>query len=286
MIPFRTILFPVDYSASCKAMVPYVRDMTAHFSAQLTLLHAYGSGASAYSGAGLFDPNWPDRVHAYEKNRIEEFAQAEFPDFHADALIHEGEAAAVIHSAVQHQGTDLVMLPTHGAGPIRRMLIGSVTAKVLHDVSAAVWTVVEPVLSAGQPILPCKTIVCAVDDSDESEAVLRAAAFLADSFHASLYLVRGVATPPLAAEVDFTALRLELLNAAESNLRELKTKLGIDAPQMVTDRSIIDAVHEEAIQRKAGLVVVGRGQAQAHFGRFWSLLYPIVREAPCPVLSI
>ena len=286
MIPFRTILFPVDYSASCLSMVPYVRDMTTHFSAQLTLLHAYGSSASVYSGAGLFDPNWPERVHAYEKNRIEEFAQAEFPGFHADALVHEGEAAGVIHNAVQHQGTDLVMLPTQGAGPIRRMLIGSITAKVLHDVSAAVWTVVEPVLSARQPMLPCKTIVCAVDESDESEAVLRAAAFLAESFQASLYLVRGVATPPQAAEVDFSALRLELLNRAESDLRALKAKVGIDAPQVVTDQSIIGAVHEEVLQRKAGLLVVGRGQAQAHFGRFWSLLYPIVREAPCPVLSI
>ena len=109
--------------------------------------------------------------------------------------------------------------------------------------------------------------------------------YLADSFHASLYLVRGVATPPMAAEVDFSALRLELLNNAESSLRELKAKLGIDAPQVVTDRSIIEVVHEEATQRKAGLVVVGRGQAQTHFGRFWSLLYPIVREAPCPVLQ-
>ena len=98
---------------------------------------------------------------------------------------------------------------------------------------------VEPVLTAGQPILPCKTIVCAVDDSDESEAVLRAAKFLADSFHASLFLVRCVATPPQAAEVDFTALRLELLKAAEFNLRELKAKLGVDAPQMVTDRDAL-----------------------------------------------
>jgi nucleotide-binding universal stress UspA family protein len=285
MLPFRTILFPVDYSACCLATVPYVRDMAARFSAQLTLIHAYGAG-SAYEGAGLFDPNWPERVRAYEKNRIEEFARAQFPDFHADALVHEGDAAAVIHNAVQHQGTDLVMLPTLGAGPIRRMLIGSVTAKVLHDVSAAVWTVVERVLTAREPLLPLKTIVCSVDESDESEAVLRAAKLLADSFHASLYLVRGVATPPSAVEVDFTALRVELLNKAESDLRELKARVGVDAPQLVTDQSILQAVHDEAIQRNASLLVVGRGEAQARFARFWSLLYPIVREAPCPVLSI
>ena len=286
MLPFRTILFPVDYTASCRAMVPYVRDMTTHFSAQLTLLHAYGPGASAYAGAGLFDPNWPERVRAFEKKRIEDFAHAQFPQLHADALVHEGEAATVIHNLVEHQGADLVMLPTHGAGPIRRMLIGSITAKVLHDVSAAVWTVVEPVLSAHSSMLPCKAIVCAVDDSDESEAVLRAAAFLATSFHAELFLVRSVPTPPQAAEVDFSEIRLDLLNTAEKKLLDLKARLGIDAPHFVTDNSIVDVVHEEARQRKAGLVVLGRGRAQHSFGRVWSLLYPIVREAPCPVLSI
>jgi nucleotide-binding universal stress UspA family protein len=286
MLPFRTILFPVDYTASCRAMVPYVRDMTAHFSAQLTLLHAYGAGASAYSGAGLFDPNWPERVRAYEKKRIEDFAHTQFPDLHADALVHEGEPAAVIHNMVEHQGADLVMLPTHGAGTIRRMLIGSIAAKVLHDVSAAVWTVAEPVLTAQSSMLPYKSIVCAIPDSDESEAVLRAAAFMASSFHADLFLIRGVPTPPQAAEVDFSALRTQLLETADKKLRDLKARLGVDAPHTVTDNSITEAVHGEVLLRNAGLVVLGRGRAQHSFGRIWSLLYPIVREASCPVLRI
>lgn len=286
MLPFRTILFPVDYTASSRAMVPYVRDMTAHFSAQLTLLHAYGAGASTESGAGLFDPNWPERLRAYEKNRIEEFAQSQFPDLRADAVVHEGEPAAVIHNLVEHQGADLVMLPTHGAGPIRRMLIGSITAKVLHDVSAAVWTVAEPVLTARSSMLACESIVCAVSEGDESEAVVRAAAFLAASFHAQLFLIRGVPTPPQAGEVDFSVVRRQLLDAADQNLRDLKARLGVDAPHKVTADSITEAVHEEVLRTKAGLVVAGRGRAQKGFSRIWSLLYPIVREASCPVLSI
>jgi nucleotide-binding universal stress UspA family protein len=284
MLPFRTILFPVDYTASCRAMVPYVREMTSHFSAHLTLLHAYGHGETAYTEAGLFDPHWPEQVRVYEKKRMEDFAHAEFPGLHADALVHPGDAAAEIHRLVEHQGVDLVMLPTHGRGPIRRMLIGSVAAKVLHDVSAAVWTVVEPVLS--KPPQPCKSIVCAVSDSEEAEAVLRAAAFLSRSFDAPLFLVRTVPVPPVAAEIDFSEQRLELLKEAESRLRELKLRLGIEASQIVTDRSIAEEVHEEVLKREAGLVVVGRGLAQANFGRLWSLLYPIVREAQCPVLSI
>jgi len=32
------------------------------------------------------------------------------------------------------------MLPTHGRTPLRRFLLGSVTAKVLHDRTVPVWT--------------------------------------------------------------------------------------------------------------------------------------------------
>ncbi len=35
---------------------------------------------------------------------------------------------------------DLIMMPTHGGRHFRSLLIGSVTAKVLHDVRCPVWT--------------------------------------------------------------------------------------------------------------------------------------------------
>ncbi len=36
MLPFHKILFPVDYSAPCQAVIPYVQEMACHFSAELT----------------------------------------------------------------------------------------------------------------------------------------------------------------------------------------------------------------------------------------------------------
>ena len=41
MLPFHKILFPVDYSAPCQAVIPYVQEMACHFSAELTVCHAY-----------------------------------------------------------------------------------------------------------------------------------------------------------------------------------------------------------------------------------------------------
>src|SRR4029077_15280139 len=115
---------------------------------------------------------------------------------HTDSIAQEGEAGTVIDQVVQHQGADLVMMPTQGCGPLRRLLLGSVTAKVLHDVSAAVWTGVGSAIADHQPAIPYKSIVCALDESDEAEAVLRAAAALAESYKAKLALIHVLQTPP------------------------------------------------------------------------------------------
>jgi len=45
MLPFRKILFPVDYSDSGLAVAPRARDMREHFSGELAVVHAYGLGA-------------------------------------------------------------------------------------------------------------------------------------------------------------------------------------------------------------------------------------------------
>ena len=46
------------------------------------------------------------------------------------------------------------------------------------------------------------------------------------------------------------------------------------------------AIEDEAKRVGADLIVTGRGDDLGAMSRLWSHLYPIVRHAPCPVLSI
>ncbi len=295
MLPFKKILFPVDYSPSCTAMVPYVTDMTRQFSAELTLIHAYAlrpvfvnhdlEGSMVYTDLA-YDPQVLEEARRTEGQRLCEFAANMFPGLRAETRAEEGEAGTVIHSVLQHQGADLVMLPTRGCGPLRRLLLGSVTAKVLHDVSTAVWTGIGSAIEEHAPTVPYKSIVCALDETEEAEAVLRAAAAIAKSYNADLSLLHVLEMPPSSPELDLTPYRKDLIDAASAHLQDLKRRLNLDAPHTVVDTGISDGIREEVIRRKADLVIVGRGRDQGIISRVWSRLYSIVRDAPCPVLSI
>lgn len=287
MLPFHNILFPVDYSAPCQAIVPYVQEMACHFSAELTLCHAYAPiSALAQNELVAMDPELQAKARDFEEERLREFACRHFAGQKIEAIAALGEPGSVIDRLAAEQRADLVMLATRGHGPVRRFLLGSITAKVLHDVSAAVWTGVGAALLDHPSRIPYKSIVCAVNGSQESEAVLRAGVSLAAVYGAQLWIVHVVPTPPPFPDVDLAEHTEMLTEAAHCQLRELKAKLGVDAPHTVIEGLLGDGIHHELVRRQADLLITGRGHSIGTFSRLWSHLYSIIRDSPCPVLSV
>jgi nucleotide-binding universal stress UspA family protein len=279
MLPFRKILFPVDYSEPCQTIVPYVSEMQKRFSTELSLVHAYGAEALAYSSLPITDLQLPEQARSIMEERLREFAHVNFPGVKADVFIEVGEPGAIIDNVVRHQGADLVMLPTHGRSPLRRFLLGSVTAKVLHDLTVPVWT--------GHPLrIPYTTILAAIDTSDEAEAVIRAASALAASYQAQVSLAYALEMPPIGIGEAFIDYHDDFVRAADARIVELKKRAGMSAPHTIVEGHIADTIHSHALHTGADLIVTGRGVVYGAVSRMWSHLYPIIRHAPCPVLSI
>jgi nucleotide-binding universal stress UspA family protein len=263
MSPFKRILFPVDYSDICRASVPYVAEMARHFSAHLTVVHAYGNS------------DWLKQVDEREERRLTEFVAEAFPSQDVDALLEEADPAAAIDKVVRKQESDLVMMPTYGLNAIGRLYSGSLTEKVLHDVRAAVWTCGGWALTGQPRDVSYKSLLCALDFSPETDAVFDAAAALASSYNARLSLVHVVKT-----------CEPHLIGEANDRLVAWKDKLGISAFHKILTGSTAGAIRQEAVQEKADLIVVGRGLSQGTLTRVMSHLYEIVCESPCPVLSV
>jgi nucleotide-binding universal stress UspA family protein len=226
MLPFRKILFPVDYSDACRSIAPHVKDAVLHFSAQLTLVHAYGPEGLSFVDLPISSPDLPEKVREFEQLRLSDFAQECFAGLRAECFAELGEAGSVIDRVLRRQGADLIMLPTHGRGPVRRLMLGSVAAKVLHDAGCAVWTSAHGVKAAGG----YRSIVCAVDETPEALSVITAGAALAKSYGAKLAVVHVAGLPPMSMEIDYGAIRTSLLQAAESSLRETLSSLRVEAP--------------------------------------------------------
>jgi nucleotide-binding universal stress UspA family protein len=176
------------------------------------------------------------------------------------------------------------MMPSHGAGPFRRFLIGSVTAKVLHDLSCPVWTG-SHLVEEYAPVVPYKSILCVVNTGEEAMPLMQAADALASSYKAKLSIVHVLGTPPAAWEFDYGPYRKALQASADAQLRQVRRELHLEADTEVLEGNVADTVRQYATENRIDLVVTGRGHYQGLFGRLWSHLYSIVRESPCPVLS-
>jgi nucleotide-binding universal stress UspA family protein len=196
-----------------------------------------------------------------------------------------GDPALKITQFAHSNAVDLIMMPTHGCGLFRNLLIGSVTAKVLHDAKCPVWTATHAEEQRSKD-LP-RTILCAVDGTPKSAALMRWAAQFSQGMGAAVRLLHVV--PPIT---DWLALpgerelQEQLREEARARIDCLKQSAGVDLPVRVAVGPIADTVTEEARQEGADLVVIGRGSLQASMGRLRTHAYGIIQKSPCPVLSV
>lgn len=286
MLPFRQILFPVDFSEPCRAMAPTVLKISEHFKCPITLLHAFELPIAFYGDLGPLDIVIPSDLQSAHESQLRAFAAENFPAAAHEQIVKQGEPSSVIRNFVQHQGTDLVIMPTSGHGPLRRLLLGSVVAKVLHDVSCPVWTGAHETEPGKQSHWPIRNILCALSLEEESVSVAKAAHALARTLGAELTLFHASGYPQPAIDVDYEFYRKQMLEEATQKLQSLRWENKIDAPVVLVEGGAVQRIREQALSMKADLVVVGRGHAQGAVSRLWSDLYDVIREAPCPVLSI
>jgi nucleotide-binding universal stress UspA family protein len=179
------------------------------------------------------------------------------------------------------------MIPTHGYGPFRRFLLGSVTAKVLHDAECPVWTEVHLEQSPGLGQVGCRSVLCAVDGTFRSEPAIVWAADFVKQTGATLRLVHVVPAIEAFPERRFDSEYEESLRAkARRDIEKMLQRLGIDAPLCIVAGSVAASVRDEAGGYGADLLVIGRGAGHQGFGRLRMHTYGIIREAPCPVISV
>src|SRR5579864_4018620 len=217
MYPPKKILFPIDFSQRCAAIAPMVAGFVRQFHAAPTLLYVLPEGAAD-----------DERIDAQEDLNV--FADSHFSGMSVCRTLLQGDAGKeTIEFAHEHK-IDLIMMPTHGYGPFRRLLLGSVTLKVLRDALCPVWTDAHTEVPLSHQNAKFRSILCAVDLSQHSRPVLQWAKQLAADTQARLTIVHAT---PLAVAAGVGApipdWRPEIEDAARGEIGRLQQSEGTQA---------------------------------------------------------
>lgn len=287
MQTFQKILFPIDLSDGCTAAAPFVASMARKFQAEVTLLHVLqlpqGYVTDWYGYMALVDT---DSIRESRQNEFNSYLKNEFSGIPVRREMLEGDPAEVIDTFAKEHGSDLIMMPTHGFGIFRSMLLGSVTAKILHDSHCPVWTGVH-MEEAPPNSSSFEQIMCAVDLTDKSIPTMQFAAKLAHDFHAKLWLIHAVPVAETRPQKYFEAdLQAFLEDEARKAIGKMQDAAGVMAQLCLGAGEVPHVVKHAAQHHGADLVVIGRGHATRTLGRLRTNVYSIIRESPCPVISV
>lgn len=218
--------------------------------------------------------------------RLATALSAELAGVPVERAIEAGDPGLKIVEYAEAHAADLIMMPTHGFGVFRSLLIGSVTAKVLHDAKCPVWTAThaEEQRSRDTP----KIVLCAVDGKEKTPALAQWAADYSKRMGASLKVLHVV--PPLSDWLSLPSERDLQEQARETGRDKVQAQLAsaglADTSARVAVGQIADTVTEEARQEGADLIVIGRGALQSPMGRLRTHAYAIIQRSPCPVVSV
>jgi len=289
MIDFKRILFPVDMSEEDRKAAPFVKAMADWFGSRIDMLYVHEFLFPAYSPPEEYSGTAAaiaEDCRRQSQEEFETFLMAEFATSNPHRTMVEGDAAHEIVTYAKENETGLIMMPTHGYSPFRRFLLGSVTAKVLHDVACPVWTGVHRAELLSENPEKCKRLLCAVDVQPPDARVIGWAAEFARMRGCDVQLVHAVqAALDTDDESEYSSREL-LFNRAHEAIDGLQKEAGTDFEVCVRGGKPEQVVHDAAQDLGADLVVIGRGVLNHPLGRLRTHTYSIIRESPCPVISI
>ncbi|MDH5700110.1 MAG: universal stress protein [Nitrospirota bacterium] len=284
------IVVPVDGS-SCSTFSVHA---LAHFTPpeELTLVHALH----------LPDFNYPMitpdiRVEAQEEikaqlrqegegilDEAEEHLPANFP--HVERVHQIGHPVDVIIETARSARSHLIMLGARGLGPLKELILGSVSHRVLMHAPCSTMIVKTPITQLRKILLP-------IEGPEDAEVALQ-------------FLVRHPFRQPIEVEVfsvwpqpqlswpttvgQSDALEAQAIEEAQERMKPITdrlTKMNVLCQAHVGIGDPAYAILEQAKASQSDLIMMGT-HGRGGFSRFLmgSVSHTVLHQTPCPVLIV
>lgn len=146
MIDLKTILYPTDFSDYSRHALPYVTEFARRFDAEIIVQHTIG--VPAYAGAYEIAIDVTTLRESILKDARAKLtamtAELQKEGLRVTGELAEGAAFVEIVRVARERNASLIIIPTHGWGVLKHVLLGSTAEKVVRKAPCPVLTLRHP----------------------------------------------------------------------------------------------------------------------------------------------
>lgn len=296
-IQLDNIICATDFSDYANQTIPCGIALARVYGAKLCICHVVDMPtASTFAGdIELFSAEHQEKMVNDAQTQMEKLTH-QLP-IQCESWIAKGNAAEEISRLAEAKNADLVIVAAHGLSGLKRLLLGSVTERLMRALSRPLLvlrTHDEEVWSSAGADRVFERILVGCDFSADSDRAFQYALSLSEEFQADLHMAH-VIEPPEYKNVFVSAVaRVERRHFLRSRLTQ---RLHDMVPEEALDwcmphTILLEGQPEEelvgyAVSHDIDLIVLGvRGYSLMESLLVGSTTDRVVRRAPCAVLSV
>lgn len=301
MYPFRNILYPTDFTPHARAALKYAASFAREGEGRIVLFSVQGGTVPANLltlPERIFDEPEKHWLKQLRTDVSDVLADPLLAGLEVEPIIVEGEPATEIARAAHEFGIDLVTIVTHGRQGLSRALWGSTAEEIIAEAPCPVLTIRPPQRDfvehrGASTEIRLNRVLLATNFRPTANAATQMAAALAARTGAELHAVYVISDyvgqmaemfpqasgPPLSRLRDFVEERMQ--NFMRDNGDRATTHIAEGRPY--------EEIVRLAMEADFDLIVIGTSVHASLFGGAPVLgpdIERVVRNAPCPVLSV
>jgi len=283
-VALRNIIAATDFSDHSVSVLRHAAAIARRHRSTLYVVHIIPTDVYKSVPAELMAEAFR-QTRAYVKDAMSNQLRLDFLQrVKNETVIREGQVAPELLKVTTERNASLLVIGTRGRHGLERLLQGSVAEEVFRQASCPVLIV--PPRADETSGLPVRTILYPTGFSGNSLCACPYAFSLARTYRARLILLHVMPTESVQSQDDTARLRA----SGEERLRHLfaaKERFAQEPILYVEFGPVEKKIVGIAVENNADLIVLGIAAAPASTAYLpEGITYKVVREAPCPVLTV
>jgi nucleotide-binding universal stress UspA family protein len=288
----QTILCPIDFSEFSVNAYEYAESLAFHYEAKLLLQHVLFS-LKPFDWWSIYPESYEEdcqKLRADAERKLQQFTkQHARTEIQPTFYVQDGSATDLILSLAEAEAVNLIVMGTHGLRGVDRLMLGSVTERVLRRARCPVLAVRKPAhhlknsAHDPEPIHLRKILLC-TDFSDHARHASKYALSMAKEYGAELTLLHVLEHFPSSTD---------LPNATTEALKQLEQVVAAHERNSYIVNHVVrvgkpyQQIIQFAVETQTDLAIMGvRGCGAFDTCVFGSTTYRVVQLGPCPVLAV